>query len=115
MIVPSAAYKLFRQAILQEKQITCMYDGHYRELCPLVIGYKDKKEKVLAYQFAGNSKSGLPHGGEWRCLYVSRVRAAQTRDGPWHEGNEHTKTQRCVDLVDLDINIHVRRSRRGAR
>jgi hypothetical protein len=34
-------YKLFRQAILEEKQVTCVYHGHRRELCPRIIGHTD--------------------------------------------------------------------------
>jgi hypothetical protein len=108
--VASTAYRLFRQAIRQEKQVTCVYDGCYRELCPHIVGHTKGEEKVLAFQFGGESKSGLPPEGEWRCLCLSRVREAQMRDGPWFAG-EHRKTQRCVGDVDLDINVHVRRLR----
>lgn len=104
-------YDLFRQAILEEKQVTCIYNGYYRELCPVIIGHSDGREKVLAYQFAGESGSSLPPGGEWRCLYLSDVRDARLRDGPWREGLEHKSVQQCVEVVDLDINIHVRRRR----
>jgi hypothetical protein len=107
----SATYGLFRQAILGEKQITCAYDGYRRELCPHIIGHTGGEEKVLAFQFAGESKLGLPPGGEWRCLYLSRVHAASMRDGPWFAGSRHRTTQRCVENIDLDVNVHVRRLR----
>jgi hypothetical protein len=109
--MPSATYGLFRKAILGEKQVTCTYDGHARELCPHIIGHTKGEEKVLAFQFAGESRSGLPPGGEWRCLALSRVHAARMRDGPWFAGNRHRTTQRCVEDIDLDINVHVRRLR----
>jgi hypothetical protein len=48
--MPSATYQLFRNAILNEKQVTCFY-------------------------------------------------------------NSHKKEQACIDEVDLDINIHVRKLR----
>ena len=101
----SLTYRLFRQAILERKQITCIYNGKHRELCPIVLGYKDGQEKCLAYQFAGESRSTLPRGGEWRCLELAKVRCVQLWDGPWHEGRQHRKTQACVDIVDLDVNI----------
>lgn len=106
--MPSATYRLFREAILQEKQVICLYNDRRRELCPHVLGYKDKQEKVLAFQFAGQSNSKLPPGGEWRCLVLADVRDARLQDGPWHEGDGHRSTQSCVDIVDLDVNIHVR-------
>lgn len=110
--MPSSTYQLFRQAILEEKQVTCVYQGHYRELCPHIIGHTDGAEKVLAFQFAGESGSCLPPGGEWRCLYLARVRDARPRDGPWHAGTRHRTRQKCVEDIDLDINIHVRKARR---
>ena len=34
----SATYTLFRNAILGEQQVVCLYDGRVRELCPHIIG-----------------------------------------------------------------------------
>jgi hypothetical protein len=113
--MPSPTYQLFREALLNAKQIVCTYKGYRRELCPVIIGQSDDKEKVLAYQFAGDSSSRLPPGGEWRCLELFKVTEAEMRDGPWHEGKSHATEQRCVKEVDLDINIDVRRLRTGAR
>ncbi|MGX1322943.1 hypothetical protein AB7M17_006396 [Bradyrhizobium sp. USDA 377] len=47
--MPSRTYTLFRQAILAEQQVTCVYEGRYRELCPHIIGTsKNGEEAVLA-------------------------------------------------------------------
>ena len=108
---PSATYLLFREAILQEKQVVCLYKGKLRELCPHIIGHADGAEKVLAFQFAGETNSRLLPGGEWRCLSLSKVENARLRDGPWREGEGHAREQTCVPDIDLDINIHVRRHR----
>ena len=121
--MPSATYRLFRRAILEEKQVTCVYKGHRRELCPHIIGHTGGEEKVLAFQFAGETSTTLPPGGEWRCLFLARVQEVALRDGPWHAGSEHRTTQRCVEDIDLDVNVHVRGRRpeasagrmRGAR
>ncbi len=107
----SAAYRLFREAILTERQITCRYDGRYRELCPHIIGHTGNAEKVLAWQFGGESKGGLPPGGMWRCFTLDRVSKVQMREGPWHSGGKHKTAQTCVAEIDLDINVHVRKPR----
>src|SRR5258708_12718520 len=81
--MPSAAYTLFRNAILAEQQVVCSYDGRVRELCPHIIGTnKNGEEIVLAWQFAGQSSGKLP---QWRCLGLANVRNARARGGPWHE------------------------------
>jgi hypothetical protein len=103
--MPTSTYRLFRRAILGRKQITCVYNRCYRELCPHVLGHKGGQEKALTFQFAGESTSGLPPEGEWRCLFLADVRDVRIRDGAWHTGPRHTQTQACVDEVDLDVNM----------
>jgi hypothetical protein len=105
---PSAVYLIFREAILEGKQVTCRYQGYYRELCPVIIGHTRGQERVLAFQFGGESASRLPSSGEWKCLDLSKVEDAKIRDGAWREGTRHTRTQACVRHVDLDLNVHVR-------
>ena len=104
-MTPSATYKLFEQAIRQRRQIVCLYRGYRRELCPVILGHKKNgDEAALTFQFAGESGSGLPRGGEWRCLLLSEVSNAELRDGRWHAGSRHRQPQSCVDIVDLDVN-----------
>jgi hypothetical protein len=103
-IMASATYQLFRRAILRRQQITCTYQGCYRELCPHVLGHTAGHEMALTYQFGGQSNSGLPPEGEWRCLDLTQVQQARPRDGPWHTGHRHSLKQTCVDIVDLDAN-----------
>ena len=107
--MPSTTYALFREAILAERQVICSYDGRYRELCPHIIGHnKAGEEVVLAWQFAGESSGPLP---QWRCLRLANVRSARSREGRWHAGGSHRSEQTCVSVIDLDINIHVRKQR----
>ena len=104
--MPSSTYILFRSAILAEQQVTCVYSGRFRELCPHIIGTnKDGEEVVLAWQFGGESSGKLP---QWRCFKVANISDAQRRDGRWYEGRSHTTAQKCVAKIDLDINVHVR-------
>jgi hypothetical protein len=103
-VVSSANYDLFEQAMHTRRQIVCMYAGHPRELCPVILGHSQGQEKALTYQIGGTSESGLPQTGEWRCLFLSKVRDAQLRDGPWLVGSGHTQPQGCVQIVDLDVN-----------
>ena len=104
--MPSPTYDTFRKAILNEKQVVFTYKDERRGACPIIIGHTEGEEKALTFQVEGASGRG------WRCLYLSSVRDARLRDGPWHEGSaQHAKEQTCVADVDLDINIHVRKLR----
>lgn len=96
-------YAILRQAIVERQQVTCIYQGLNRELCPHVIGMKKGREKVLSYQFGGESSQGLPPEGEWRCMFVDEIEDASLRPGDWHTGGPHTQPQTCVDEVDIEI------------
>ncbi|HLW92865.1 MAG TPA: hypothetical protein VKS78_16405 [Roseiarcus sp.] len=100
----SPAYLLFRDAIVGLRPIACHYQGLYRELCPHILGHTKGEEVALAYQFAGESRSGLLPGGEWKCLHLAKVANAEFRDGPWRTGASHTRFQSCVQIVDFDVN-----------
>jgi hypothetical protein len=102
--MPSPAYQLFEQAMTSRKQVLCSYDGRLRELCPVILGHTNGQEVALVYQFGGQSKSGLPPRGQWKCLSLSKVSNILLRDGPWHTGSGHNKAQHCVQEVDLDVN-----------
>jgi predicted DNA-binding transcriptional regulator YafY len=101
--MPSAAYNLFREAVTGKKQIVCMYQNFERELCPHCLGYKDGREKVLSFQFAGSSSRGLPPQGQWRCMFLDEVTNVRIREGEWRTGTGHSQTQTCVDDVDVEV------------
>jgi hypothetical protein len=102
--MPSAIYALFEQAMHSRKQILCSYGGYSRALCPIILGHSQGQEKALTYQFAGQSRSGLPPAGEWRCLWLSRVSEARLQNGRWFAGSPHKQPQHYVEIVDLDVN-----------
>jgi len=100
----SQTYALFERAMKLRKPLFCMYGGYPREICPIILGHSQAQEKALTYQFGGESRSGLPRGGEWRCLWLSKASDVELRDGPWIAGSSHSQPQGCVEVVDLDVN-----------
>jgi hypothetical protein len=99
----SATYELFRRAILGRKHVVCTYRALHRETCPYTLGHKDGQEKALVFQFAGESSQSLPAEGEWRCFFVSEVRDATIREGPWYGGGRHSRPQTCIDEIEVDV------------
>jgi hypothetical protein len=102
--MPSRTYELFAKAMAERRPITCLYDGYRRELCPAILGHSKGHEVALAYQFGGESRSRLPPGGQWKCLYLTKVGDAALSDRPWQTGSGHGGLQNCVETVDLDVN-----------
>jgi hypothetical protein len=60
-------------------------------------------QRVLMFQFGGQSSQGLPPGGQWRCMDVARIRNIQTQSGDWHTGFSHLRPQTCIAHVDIDV------------
>jgi hypothetical protein len=103
--MPSATFELFRQAMAERKQVICIYQDRRRELCPIVLGTTDGKEKALTYQFAGESSKPMRSPKDrWRCLSLDEVSAVELRAGPWHSGTSHSEAQTCVKDVYYDVN-----------
>ncbi len=98
----SDTYAIVRQAILDKRQIVAIYHGHRREMCPHVIGTKDGRARALFFQFAGSSSSGLPPGGEWRCMPIGGLTDVSTRAGRWHT-MAGTRPQTCLDVIDVAV------------
>jgi hypothetical protein len=93
---------------IQTKQIvTATYQGRLRIMCPHVVGYKNGKNgeelNALFFQFSGESKSGLPAGGEWRCIHVDQLTDISIAPGDWHTGPNHSKPQTCVDHIIAEV------------
>jgi hypothetical protein len=102
----SIAYRRFWRAVRGRKQVTCVYHGRYREVCPIILGYAtDEQEAVFVFQFGGASTRTLPAGGDWRCFHLAGVTDIRLRSGAWHSGTRHSRAQTCIRYVDIDVNI----------
>ena len=101
-------YELIKQAILLRKQVTAVYDGRYRELCPHRLGTKNGRQQCLFYQFGGESNSGVIVDGaeaNWRCLPLDDLSDVVLRDGEWHSAPNYVNPGSCVDTVDVEVTL----------
>jgi hypothetical protein len=101
----SATYELFLRAMREKRQIVCVYQGHRREVCPILLGRTGLEEKSLAFQFGGATSDGaIRPPGDWKCLRLAEVRDVVLRDGPWHAGDGHSTRASCMKMVEYDVN-----------
>jgi hypothetical protein len=96
---------LLVNAINERLVVTATYQGYQRIMCPHVVGYKKGELNALFFQFAGGSRSGLPPGGQWRCVHVAELANVSAAPGEWHTGDSHTQPQTCVDDVIATVGI----------
>jgi hypothetical protein len=52
-------FNIVRDAIIRRLWVIATYRGHYRRMCPHVLGWKRGRAQCLFYQFDGTSESGL--------------------------------------------------------
>jgi hypothetical protein len=103
--MPSAAYELFLSAMRGRKQVSCIYQGHPREVCPILLGRTGLEEKSLVFQFGGRTSEGpIKQGGDWKCFRLAEVADVALHDGQWHSGGRHSAAQHCVKTVEYDVN-----------
>ena len=96
-------YSIIQDAIRNKHSISADYKGYHREMSPHLIGTKRGDAHLLSYQYGGNSSSGLPPGGNWRCMDVEKIQNVRILEGVWHTGSSHTRPQNCVDEVDTVV------------
>jgi hypothetical protein len=99
MVVP---YQLIRQAILDRRCASALYEDYIRVFCPRTIG-KDKNGAAVveAFQYGGGHPDGLPSGGEWRCFDVDGLDWISVNGDAWHMGEESERHGERV--VDVDV------------
>ena len=103
--MPSATHDLFLRAMRERRQIVCVYQGHRREVCPILLGRTGLEEKSLVFQFGGSTSDGpISPPGYWKCFRLRDVRDATLRDGSWHAGDGHSTAQHCMKMVEYDVN-----------
>jgi hypothetical protein len=103
--MPSAAHAVLLQAMREQRPVACTYQGHSREICPVMLGRTGLEEKALVFQFGGSTSQGrIPAPGTWKCFRLEEVRDAVLIDGRWHSGSQHSEAQHCMKMVEYDIN-----------
>ena len=96
---------VLREAIRHRRPVVALANGLRREFCPHVLGHTDGDWRVLAWQFAGLSESGLSGDGDWRCFALDDLEDLKIRNGDWRRGWIATAGQldEYMDVVDTAV------------
>ena len=108
------AYTLLAEAIRERQQVVATYQGEERVFSPHALGTKGGVSRVMGFQYGGGSGSGLPPGGEWRCLNLEDLHDIRLEPGAWHTAPNVFNPQTCLDEVEVVIDpLPPRGSARG--
>ena len=108
--MPSATHALLLKAMREERPVACTYQGHRREICPVMLGRDGLTEKALVYQFGGATSRGPVTKPDWKCFKLNEVEDGHLIDGRWHSGSQHSEAQHCMKMVEYDINPNSKNS-----
>jgi hypothetical protein len=99
-------YRLVRTAVIDKRPIRATYHGRDRWFCPHRLGRNHEGQiRVLCYQYAGESGSGLQAVGSpanWRCIALEKLSRVELLEGAWQTAPNHSRPQTCVAEVDVD-------------
>jgi hypothetical protein len=96
-------YATLAEAIRTRQQVVGRYGGEERVFSPHALGTKRGRNHVLVYQYAGGSQSGLPPGGEWRCLDLAELSQLQLEAGAWRTAANVFNPQSCLDEIEVVV------------
>ncbi len=97
------AHELLIYAIEERQPVVARYDGTVRVFCPHALGTKEGRSHVLAYQIGGESTSGLPPEGNWRCFDVEKLTEVAPSDRAWRTAPNLFNPQSCLDDVEIVV------------
>lgn len=102
-------FSLLKTAIFQKSCVSARYAGYRRLLSPHILGRaKEGTLQLLAYQYGGESRSGLSYPGSpdnWRCIAIEKLSEVELNEDHWHTPTNHSRPQKCVVTVFYDANI----------
>ncbi|HLH02183.1 MAG TPA: hypothetical protein VKX25_05400 [Bryobacteraceae bacterium] len=97
---------LVTASLFLKRPFSAIYNECRRSLCPYVLGRsKEGDLRLLCYQYAGRSSSGLAPCGSpenWRCIVLGKLRSVRMLNEPWITLEQHTRPQTCIAKVLFD-------------
>jgi hypothetical protein len=114
MVQPISVHETLKTAIRKRCCVVMMAEGRRREVCPHALGYKDKRLKLLVYQYSGASASGLANDGAWRCFFFDDIWWTEIASGPWHSSPDYVaKAETSFDHIECLVPPLIHSSRDG--
>ena len=102
-------YDLIRKALLNLDSLSAVYEGRSRVFSPHILGATDTEERVLGYQFGGESASGLSPAGSqsnFRCFRVAQLTSLELVAGTWRSPSDiGSRPGHCIHEVDVSARL----------
>jgi hypothetical protein len=95
-------YQIIVDAIRDHACLTAHYEDYVRYFAPHALG-KDSSGApvVVAYQYHGGRRGGLPAGGDWATFYIAGLSNLERTTDKWRPGPLIRKPIDVLKRVDI--------------
>jgi hypothetical protein len=100
----STAWNLLHAALTDRHPVQGHYSDHLRVFCPHILGWKNGRAKVLAYQIAVLD----PHHHDpvgWRSFFVDQLSNLHLTTNPWLSGPHYNPLTGGIDTICAAIGL----------
>lgn len=107
------AYELLAEAISDRRRVVAYYHGHERVICPHVLGYSNRRAKLLALQCAGTTSSGpLPRSvsSRWRAMFVDEIERPAIVEGAFESADNYRTDHSTLGMELITASVPSRAS-----
>src|SRR3954454_15474690 len=95
-------YQIIRDAIGDRVCLTAHYEDYVRYFSPHALGKDSSGAPVLvAYQYDGGRRGGLPAGGDWATFYLAGLSNIERTTDAWRPGPLIRKPVDVLKRVDI--------------
>lgn len=102
-------WDLIYQAIEQRKTITARYHRSARLLCPHLLGWRNRRAKLLSYQpTATTATAVLDPRQQWRWMFVDEMEDLAVTDIAWLTATNYSAGIAGIDLIEIAVTFTTR-------
>ncbi len=96
------SYEVVRQAIVDRASLTANYEDYVRYFSPHAIGkLANGVPVVVAFQYDGGRKGGLPVSGAWCLFLLPRLHYVRRVSDRWMPGLAEGKPTDALAYIDI--------------
>ncbi|MBV9659555.1 MAG: hypothetical protein JO337_00195 [Acidimicrobiales bacterium] len=97
------AWAVLARALTERRSVRARYHERERLLCPHLLGWKNGRPKVLAYQTTASPPTHHDDRG-WRSLFVDEIQVATIEpDHPWQTAEDYSTASNSVNEIAMAI------------
>lgn len=101
---PTAVWDILARSLSEQRPVRARYHGSERLLCPHLLGWKNGRATMLAYQAAGTTSTGLPPAARWRTMFLDEIEEPEITNQHWETAHNYSPPDsNGIDYIALSL------------